>query len=729
MHHSIIRTISLVVICLLFSSGSLLAQTKQVAATSIKAQPASFQFPVTPKVPVTDEYHGVKVTDDYRWLEDSKNPAVIRWIDEQNRLSRSILEGVPVRASIAERLKDLYSVRPVIYFNFYDRGKFFAMKMQPQKNQPILVAMTSPDNPASERVVLDPNLLNPGSNTGIDFYAPSLDGRHVAVSLSENGSEDGTAYVYDTTTGKRLADTIPRVNFPTAGGSIEWSKDGSGFYYTRYPRGTERPAEDINFYQQIYFHKLGTPASEDTYVTGKDFPRIAEITLRTSDNGDHLLANVANGDGGEFAHYLRYPSGEWKQITNFSDHVKSVSFGPDGMLYLLSVKDAPRGKILSLPINDPQLSKAKIVLPERGVTIESFMPTATRLYVAEMMGGPSEIGVFSLSGKRRTSVPTKPVSAVQLGIRLKGDEILVGSQSYLEPFGWYRFDPATRRVTRTALAGKSSVSFDDAVVERVFATSKDGTRVPLNIVRLKRTKLDGKNPTILYGYGGYSVSLSPNFQRRNRLWLDAGGIYVEANLRGGAEYGEAWHAAGKLTKKQNVFDDFAAAARYLIDKKYTSPAKLAIEGGSNGGLLMGAELTQHPELFRAVVAYAGWYDMLRVEASPNGEFNIPELGSVSDPEQFKALYAYSPYHHVVDKTHYPAVLFITGDNDGRVDPMHSRKMTARLQAATSSNLPILLRTNSTTGHGAGSAQDARIQQETDFFTFLFAQLNMNGGSN
>jgi prolyl oligopeptidase len=729
MHHSIIRTTSLVVICLLFSSGSLPAQTKQVTATSVKARPASFQFPVTPKVPVTDEYHGVKVTDDYRWLEDSKDPAVIRWTDEQNRLSRSILEGVPVRASIAERLKDLYSVRPVIYFNFYDRGKFFAMKMQPQKNQPILVAMTSPDNPASERVVLDPNLLNPGSNTGIDFYAPSLDGRHVAVSLSENGSEDGTAYVYDTTTGKRLADTIPRVNFPTAGGSIEWSKDGSGFYYTRYPRGTERPAEDINFYQQIYFHKLGTPASEDTYVTGKDFPRIAEITLRTSDNGDHLLANVANGDGGEFAHYLRYPTGEWRQITNFSDHVKSVSFGPDGMLYLLSVKDAPRGKILSLPINDPQLSKAKIVLPERGVTIESFMPTATRLYVAEMMGGPSEIGVFSLSGKRRTSVPTKPVSAVQLGIRLKGDEILVGSQSYLEPFGWYRFDPATRRVTRTALAGKSSVSFDDAVVERVFATSKDGTRVPLNIVRLKRTKLDGKNPTILYGYGGYSVSLSPNFQRRNRLWLDAGGIYVEANLRGGAEYGEAWHAAGKLTKKQNVFDDFAAAARYLIDKKYTSPAKLAIEGGSNGGLLMGAELTQHPELFRAVVAYAGWYDMLRVEASPNGEFNIPELGSVSDPEQFKALYAYSPYHHVVDKTHYPAVLFITGDNDGRVDPMHSRKMTARLQAATSSNLPILLRTNSTTGHGAGSAQDARIQQETDFFTFLFAQLNMNGGSN
>jgi prolyl oligopeptidase len=314
---------------------------------------------------------------------------------------------------------------------------------------------------------------------------------------------------------------------------------------------------------------------------------------------------------------------------------------------------------------------------------------------------------------------------VQLGARLKGDEILFGSVSYLETYTWYRFNPATNSVTKTQLAGTTSVNFADAQVVRDFAVSKDGTKIPINILSRKGTKLDGNNPTILYGYGGYGVNMTPSFRRRNRLWLDAGGVYVEANLRGGSEYGEEWHSAGKLTKKQNVFDDFAACARHLIEKKYTSPSRLAIEGGSNGGLLMGAALTQHPELFRAVVSYAGWYDMLRVELSPNGAFNVPELGTVKDAEQFRALYAYSPYHRVKDDTAYPAVLFITGDNDGRVDPMHSRKMAARLQAATGSKHPVLLRTSSDTGHGAGSSLAARIAQESEVFAFLFDQLKMN----
>ena len=709
---------AITLLCLLFLS---------ISARHSEGQGAR-QFPPSPEKPTLDEYHGIKVIDNYRWLEDASDPAVRQWIDAQNQFSRSLLESFPWRTAIADRLKNLYQSRPAIYYNFYQRGMFFAMKLQPQKNQPLLVMLKAPDDLASEQVVLDPNALNPKGTTAIDFYVPSLDGRFVAVSLSENGSEDGSAHIYETATGRKLPDVIQRVNYPTALGSIEWNNDASGFYYTRYPQGDERAKEDINFYQQVYFHKLGAPTSTDTYVIGKEFPRIAEITLSTSERGDHLLASVANGDGGEFAHYLRQPSGVWTQITRFSDQVKSVSFGLNGRLYLLSVKDAPKGKILSLPLDKPRLAEAKIIAPERNVTIESFTPTATRLYVGEMLGGPSKISVFNLNGKQLTSVPTKPVSSVQVGIRLAGDEILFGSQSYLEPFSWHRFNPATRAVKKMPLAGNSSINFDDAKVERVFATSKDGTRIPLNIISRKGTKLDGNNPTILYGYGGYGVNLTPHFQRRNRLWLDSGGIYVEANLRGGAEYGEAWHNAGRLTKKQNVFDDFTACAQYLISKKYTSPAKLAIEGGSNGGLLMGAALTQHPELFRAVVSYAGWYDMLRLENAPNGVFNVPELGSVKDPEQFKALYAYSPYHHVKDGTAYPAVLFITGDNDGRVDPMHSRKMTARLQAATSSGFPILLRTSSTAGHGAGSALDARIAQETDFFTFLFAQLNVNGKS-
>jgi prolyl oligopeptidase len=680
-------------------------------------------FPPTPKRLVTDEYHGVRVVDNYRWLENAKDPEVRKWVEDQNVVSRSILNTGALRAEISNRLKTLYQSRSVIHYNFYQRGMFFAMKLEPGKSQPFLVMMKTPGDTASARVVLDPNELNPKGTTAIDFYAPSFDGRFVAVSLSDNGSEDGTLYIYETATGKKLDDRVPRVQYPTGGGSVEWSKDGSGVYYTRYPQNDERPAGDINFYQQVYFHKLGKPVGEDAYVIGKEFPRIAEITLKASDNGDHLLANVANGDGGEFAHYIRKPSGEWTQVTRFEDQVKSVYFGPNGAIYLLTVKDAPRGRILSLPLDNPNLSEAKTVIPEGRATIESFTSASTRLYAGEMTGGPSEIAIFDLTGKRLASIPTRPVSSVQTGIRLTGDEILFGSQSYVEPYGWYRFTPQGG-VTRTALTGAPAIDFSDIEVERAFAVSKDGTRVPLNIVKRKGTKLNGRNPTILFGYGGYSVNISPAFQRRNRIWLDAGGIYVEANLRGGAEYGEEWHKAGKLTRKQNVFDDFAACAQYLISKKYTSPGKLAIEGGSNGGLLMGAALTQHPELFRAVVAYAGWYDMLRVETAPNGVFNVPELGTVSDPAQFKALYAYSPYHRVKDGAAYPAVLFMTGDNDGRVDPMHSRKMTARLQAATSSGRLVMLRTSSDTGHGAGSAFDARIAQETDFFTFLFMQLKV-----
>jgi prolyl oligopeptidase len=683
------------------------------------------QFPPTTKRSVSDEYHGVKVSEDYRWLEDFNDPAVRRWNDEQNRFTRSILDNISARTAIANRLKDIYGNEPVNYHSFYQRKMFFALKSQPPKNQPLLVMLKSPDQLASEQIILDLNVMNPKGTTAIDWYVPSLDGRFVAVSLSENGSEDGSVHIYETTTGKKLPEVIPRVQYPTGLGSVAWNKDATGFYYTRYPQGNERPAEDLNFYQQVYFHKLGTSPSEDTYVIGKEFPRIAEVMLSTTEDGSHVLATVANGDGGEFAHYLLTPSGAWKQLTQFSDQIKSVSFGLNGMLYLLSVNGAPRGKILSLPLDNPKLSEARTIIPESDVTINHLVPALTRLYVGVMLGGPSEVRVFDLNGKQQKAIPTKPVSSVDIGVRLKGDEILFSSESFVEPWAWYHFNPATNRITKTGLTGTSSVNFDDTQVVREFATSKDGTKVPINIISRKGTKLDGRNPTILYGYGGYGISLSPFFWKRNRIWLDAGGVYVVANLRGGGEYGEEWHKAGNLTKKQNVFDDFVACAQYLIAKKYTSPERLAIEGGSNGGLLMGAALTQHPELFRAVVSYVGIYDMLRVELSPNGAFNVTEFGTVKDPEQFKALYAYSPYHHVKDNTPYPAVLFITGDNDGRVDPAQSRKMTARLQAATSSKLPILLRTSSDTGHGIGTGLEARIAENSDVFAFLFAQLKLN----
>lgn len=332
--------------------------------------------------------------------------------------------------------------------------------------------------------------------------------------------------------------------------------------------------------------------------------------------------------------------------------------------------------------------------------------------------------VFDDQGKL-VATEQPPVSVIDQVVPSGGDDVILRISSYLNPGAWWRFDAAQKKLVSTALVSTSASKFDDAEVIRAFAVSKDGTRVPMNIIRRKGTKLDGSNPTLLYGYGGYGISEKPYFLGSfGRAWLDQGGVYVTANIRGGGDYGEEWHSAGNLTRKQNVFDDFLACAQFLIQQKYTSPERLAILGGSNGGLLMGAALTQKPELFRAVVSFVGIYDMLRVELDPNGAFNVTEFGTVKDPDQFKALYAYSPYHHVKDGTAYPAVLFLTGENDHRVNPMQSRKMTARLQAASSSGRPILLRTSSSSGHGIGTALDEEVAENSDALAFLFDQMGV-----
>jgi prolyl oligopeptidase len=684
--------------------------------TALTAQP-----PATPKRPVTDEYQGVKVTDDYRWLEDYSDPAVQAWSSAQNAYTRRYLDALPGRPALYEQLKQLYSQASARYARLDFRGGvLFAMKFQPPKEQPALVALPSVDDPGSESVIVDPNRLDATGGTSIDFYRPSIDGKYVAVSLSKGGSESGDVYVYATADGHALDDVVPRVNGGTAGGSVAWNADGSGFYYTRYPRAGERSGVDLNFYQQVYFHKLGTATGQDTYSLGKDFPRIAEIQLATSEDGRYTLAAMANGDGGEFAHYLLGPDGHWKQIARLSDEIPSVHFGRDGYLYLISRKGAPMGRVLRLSLDRPDLTVAKTVVAESKVVIDDIVPTLHRLYIHDLAGGPSQVRIFDLAGHPMGLIPVPPVSAVQQALGTGGDEILLQITSYLDPGAWYRFDPATGKAVRTALAEKGAADFSDAEVVREFAISKDGTKVPLNIIRRKGTKLDGKNPTLLYAYGGYGISMTPAYAVRRRPLLDHGYVLVVANLRGGGEYGEAWHRAGMLGKKQSVFDDFAAAAQHLIARRYTTPAKLAIEGGSNGGLLMGAALTQHPELYAAVVSHVGIYDMLRVELHPNGAFNVTEFGTVKEPDLFRALYAYSPYHHVVDGTKYPPVLFLTGDNDPRVDPANSRKMTARLQASGSAPL-VLLRTSGKSGHGIGTALSERVAQDADVIAFLVGQ--------
>lgn len=686
----------------------------------------SAAVPPSEKKPVTDEYHGVKVLDEYRWLEESGSPEVKTWTTEQNEHSRAWLDSRPDRAEIEAKLTSMYAKDTPSHTGLVARpGRWFALKFQPPKQQRLLVTLASVEDLASEKVVLDPNELKPRGQVAMDWYVPSPDGSLIAVCLSENGSEDGTLHFYRTDTGEALPDRIPRVQYPTGGGSAAWTPDGTGIFYTRYPHAGERPESDLNFFQQVYFHKLGTPVDDDEYSIGRDFPRIAEIELHPSENGRWLLATVANGDGGEYAHYLREirAGADWRQIARHEDGIKEVAFSDDGAsLYLRSVKGSPRGQVLRFPVAG-SLADAEVIVPESEAVIEGLLATAKHLYVVDMIGGPSRIRCFDPDGKQGREVPVPEASGIG-GLVADGDRVVFRQTSFVAPAAWMLYDPADERVRKTALFNTSPVDFSDIEAVREFATSKDGTRVPVTILRRKGTKLDGSNPTLLYGYGGYGICLRPAFNFEHRLWFDRGGVYVVANLRGGGEYGEEWHLAGNLTKKQNVFDDFAACAGHLIARGYTRPDKLAVEGGSNGGLLMGAFLTQHPDLARAVVAHVGIYDMLRVELDPNGAFNVTEFGSVKDPDQFRALHAYSPFHRVKDGTAYPAVFFLAGETDGRVNPAHSRRITARLQAATSSAYPILARFSSASGHGMGTALSEKIAQKADVLAFLFDQLGV-----
>jgi prolyl oligopeptidase len=684
----------------------------------------------------TNIYHGIVVADPYRWLENATNPAVREWTSKQNQAARAYLDGLAIRPWIEDRLTRLMTEAGADYFSLScRRGMIFSLNFQPPAQQPVLCVFQSYTNLSSERVILDPNQLNPKGTTTIDWYVPSPDGSLVAVSLSENGTEEGTLYIYDTATGRPRADVLPRVQAATAGGSAAWNADSRGLFYTRYPAPGERKREEASFYQQVYFHRLGTAPEQDRYEIGRDFPRIAETVLKSSPDGRYLLASVANGDGGEYAHYLRDADGRWTRLAAFEDQIKQVEFGRDPLyiewgndpaLYLLSRAGAPKGKILRVLLADPTLARAQTILAEGKETVEDFKPAASGLGLVLSKGGPSEFAYLDYFGSTLHVAHNSAPEAIGQMLVIHGDEILYRTESYTEPYRWlhYTANVPKGHLSYTALEGKSPVGFGDVEVLRETVKSKDGTGVPFNIIRKRGTRLNGQNPVILSGYGGFGVSEAPNFDVSRRVWLDQGGVFAIANLRGGSEFGEPWHQAGALTNKQNVFDDFAACAEFLIRRGYTTPARLAIRGASNGGLLMGATLTQHPDLTRAVVAHVGLYDMLRAELDPNGTFNVTEYGSVKDPAQFNALYAYSPYHQVTRGTRYPAVLMLTGENDGRVNPAHSRKMVARLQAATSSGLPIFLRTSSS-GHGIGTALREWIDQLADVYAFLFDHLGVD----
>jgi prolyl oligopeptidase len=680
--------------------------------------------PVAPTRPVTDRYWGVEVVDDYQYLENTDDPEVLGWVKGQADYTRAHLEAYAHREPLASRVRALTHADTPEYWSIVHRaGLTFAIKKHPPKQQPFLVLLHSLSDASEQTVLVDPNAIDPSGGTTIDFYEPSPDGRYVAVSLSQDGTEDGTLHVYDVASRQRLPDEIPRVNGGTAGGSVAWTASSEGFYYTRYPYPGERSERDLHFYQQIWYHRLGADLSEDRYVLGETFPRIAEIELETSDDGRYIIAEVSNGDGGEYEYWLLRPSSAWIRFARFEDWIQQARFGADGAVYLLSRRGAPHKKILRMSVESPELALAVTVVEPSESVITTFVAASTNLYVGEMVGGPTRLRVCDLDGGTVRTLDMGDVSNVSGLVRMDGNRILVRAESYTSPPAWFVYSSDMESPEPTVLATASPADFSDCVVARVFATADDGTRIPINVVMRSGTPLDGTAPTILYGYGSYGISQRPNFSATRRVWLEQGGIYAFASVRGGGEYGDEWHRAANLEHKKTSMDDFAACARYLVEEGYTSREHLAIEGGSAGGLLVYGAMAHYPDLAAAVVAHVGIADALRTELSPNGEFNITEFGTVKDETQFHGMLAASPYHHVRDVETYPAVLSLTGMNDPRVEPWQPFKMTARLQA-TGPARPILLRVSLESGHGGGTPLSERDAQLVDVYSFLFKELGV-----
>ncbi len=711
-----------------------------------------------PRRPVVRDYFGTKVTDDYEWLEEAKSPDVVAFTDAQNQHARHALDALPQRAPIRARVAQLLGATSPDYREIRTAANLlFARVHQPPKQQAVLVARSTNADTGHEVVVVDPNVIDSSGGTTIDLFAPSPDGKLVAVSLSKGGTESGDLHVFDVASLKERGEPVPRIYGGTAGGSVAWNADGTGVFYTRYPRAGERPGEDLDFYQQVYFHKIGAPASNDAFVFGKDLPRIAEIDLERSEDGKNILVHVANGDGGDVAHYVigGATAGAQKgtRLAAFADELAHATFAPDGRIFGISRHGAPRGKIV---VFAPPFATSTEFAPESDGVLENLVVARNAVYTVEIVGGPSRLRRIPVGEKpqalakdtstKRTKrgkpgtntavtvapgargvaaaeLPLPPVSSVTHVVRV-GDDLLVRVESFLEMPAWYAYRAADHRFVKTSMAKAPVSDMNDVEVQRETCASNDGTKVPMTVLRRKGTKLDGSNATVLYGYGGYNVSVKPQLRKWMSPWLEQRGVVAIANLRGGGEFGTAWHDGGKLTRKQNVFDDFAACAKTLGDLGYATPEHLAAHGRSNGGLLMGAAIVQHPSLFRAVVSGVGIYDMLRVELSPNGAFNVTEFGTVKDEAQFRAMFAYSPFHNVKDGTSYPSVLLTTGANDPRVDAYHSRKMTARLQAATSSTRPILLVTTADAGHGIGAPLLAEIEETTDMLAFLAHELGL-----
>src|SRR3569623_1785745 len=620
---------------------------------------------------VKDTYHGVSVDDPYRWLEED-TPEVKAWSEAQNAYTKAQLAKLPEQPALAAELAKIRMPPVTTYVGFKVGGtKLFARRHEPADEQPKLIVMTDPDHAKTAKVVFDP-ITPEHPRRSFDWFVPSPDRSKVAIAESDGGSEVADVHIVDAT-GKEL-EVLPNVQRPTGGGDVAWTPDGKGLYYTRYPMPGEPHEADKDAWLQVYFHELGQPVAKDRFELGKDLPKNAEVQL-ASDSRGRVNASVQQGDVGIFRHYLKDKTG-WRQLDDWNDRVVTVSFGATPELWLISRKEAPRGKLMKLAATAKTAQEAVVVVPEgKDAMITAFeggdegiTVVGDHVFVRYQLGGPSELRSFYVNGKPDKGPGGPPVSAASKPVAWRGD-VLLAFSSYVTPTTWVRFSPKSgKTVDLPDFTPVYPVDFSHVEARREVATSKDGTAVPLTILWPMGAPQDGSVACVVTGDGGFASSEEPSEMLGYAPLLSRGMCVVVVNLRGGGEYGEDWHRNGMMLKKQNVFDDFAAALDYLVAKKYTARSRLGIIGGSNGGLLMGAMITQHPDAKKAVVASVGIYDMLRNVLTPNGAYNTSEYGSVTDADQFKALYAYSPYHHVRPGTSYPAILMHTGANDGRVAP-------------------------------------------------------------
>jgi len=702
-----------------------------VALVSTKHSPAADSSapgrpPKAKVVPVEDTVQGHKIVDPYRYLENPNDPDTRLYVEQQLAYTRSILDPLPGRDKIKARLSQLLEIGSVGTPQM--GGKYyFHTRREGNQNQPVLYvreglngAPTKPD-----RVLLDVNKLAADGTIALDWWYASDDGKYVAYGTSPGGSEISTLRVIETASGKLLPDSIER----TRAASLAWKHDNAGFFYTRYPKKGDVPEGEEVYYRRVFYHALGGDPAHDPLIFGEGRDPEWWPNVSLSEDGRWLLINEEQGWTKTVMFLQDLTSNSAPvEITAGKDFLYSADFF-EGKLYITTNEDASHYRVFVADTAHPRRESWKEIIPQSDAVLQNVSVTGGGLLAQYQRNATSELKLFGLDGRKLADIPLPAIGDVfSASGRYDRDEIFFGFQSFTVPPSVYRVDLSSMKSALWAKVDAPSIDPSAYDVEQVWYMSKDGTKIPMFVVNKKGIEKNGRNPTLLTGYGGFNVSLTPAFSRSMYLWMEHGGIYAVANLRGGSEFGEDWHRAGMLDKKQNVFDDFIAASEFLIAEKYTDKDHLAISGGSNGGLLMGAMITQRPDLFRAVVCAVPLLDMLRYQNFQIAKLWIPEYGSADDAVQFDWLYAYSPYHHVKRGQEYPAVLFMTGDTDTRVDPMHAKKMAALMQAEAkngdSNDKPILLRIETKAGHGQGKPVTKQIEESTDMYSFLFWQLGV-----